>query len=249
MDWLLDLGNTRLKLASWDDGHLGEVQALAHENSDFRDGLQAWLTLLRPGDRCWLASVAGPEITTLVASALADHGCPARRVRTRAYCAGVSIAYGEPQRLGVDRFLALLAAHARGPGPWLLVSAGSALTVDLLDSEGRHHGGLIAPSPAHMRSALAARFPALAYAGGVVCDFGTDTADALAGGSLAAAAGLVERSYRRATALLGTAPRLLLAGGDGERLAECLDVASEPAPALVLEGLAVYAAVTEDEEA
>ncbi|HLS84381.1 MAG TPA: type III pantothenate kinase [Arenimonas sp.] len=249
MNWLLDLGNTRLKLAAWDGHDLGEVQALAHDSPDFRDGLQAWLALLQPGDHCWLASVAAPELAALVASALADHGCPARRVRTRPQCAGVTIAYPDPQRLGVDRFLALLAAHARGPGPWLLVSAGSALTVDLLNADGRHHGGLIAPSPAHMRSALAARFPALAYAGGAVCDFGTDTADALAAGSLAAAAGLVERSHRRATGLLGAAPRVLVSGGDGEQLRSCLELASEPAPALVLEGMAVYARVTEDEAA
>ena len=88
--------------------------------------------------------------------------------------AGVRIAYAEPSRLGVDRFLALLAAHARGPGPWLLVSAGSALTVDLLDVGGQHIGGVIAPSPEHMRAALAARFPALAYAGGEAHAFGID---------------------------------------------------------------------------
>ncbi|KAA2285407.1 type III pantothenate kinase [Arenimonas fontis] len=248
MNWLFDLGNTRLKLAAWDGDSLGEVQALAHEAGDFADRLQDWLARVRPGDVCWLASVAASAVTTQVASALAGHGNPARRARTRARCAGVSIAYADPSRLGVDRFLALLAAHARGPGPWLLVSAGSALTVDLLDAEGRHRGGLIAPSPAHMRSALAARFPALAFAGGAACDFGSDTADALAGGSLGAAAGLIERSHRRATRLLGTAPRVLLAGGDGERLGECLDLDSEQAPALVLEGLAVYAARAGEDE-
>ena len=94
----------------------------------------------------------------MVAEQLARHGCPAQRVRTLPEAAGVRIAYAEPSRLGVDRFLALLGAHARGPGPWLLVSAGSALTVDLLDSSGQHRGGVIAPSPEHMRAALAARF-------------------------------------------------------------------------------------------
>lgn len=243
MNWLLDLGNSRLKVAAWPRaGGLGEVQAWSHGATDFPATLSPWLEQLRPGDTCWLASVASSDVTATVAEQLARHGCPAQRARTLPEAAGVRIAYAEPSRLGVDRFLALLAARARGPGHWLLVSAGSALTVDLLDDDGLHRGGVIAPSPEHMRAALASRFPALAYAGGEAHAFATDTADALAGGSLGAAAGLVERSQREATRLLGKAPRVLLGGGGGERLAEALELKVEPAPALVLEGLAVYAA-------
>ena len=242
MNWLLDLGNSRLKVAPWDPaGGLGAVQAWAHGAADFAPSMQRWLTGVQPGDRCWLASVAGSEPTAAVAEALARHGNPATRARTQAECAGVRIAYAEPARLGVDRFLGLLAAHARGPGPWLTVSAGSALTVDLLDGSGQHRGGVIAPSPEHMRAALATRFPALAYAGGEAHAFATDTADALAGGSLGAVAGLVERCQREATRRLGRAPTVLLGGGGADRLAAALEIDVEPAPALVLEGLAVYA--------
>lgn len=241
--WLLDLGNTRLKVAAWHPGQgLGDVQAWTHGAADFAPSMQRWLAGVQAGDACWLASVAGSELTAAVAEALASHGNPAIRARPRAECAGVRIAYAEPSRLGVDRFLALLAAHARGPGPWLIVSAGSALTVDLLDAEGRHRGGLIAPSPEHMRSALAARFPVLAFAGGEASDFADDTADALASGSIGAAAGLVERCHRKAIHLLGAAPRVLLSGGGSPRLANALELDLERVPSLVLEGLAVYAA-------
>jgi len=242
MNWLLDLGNSRLKVAPWQpETGVGEVQAWAHGAADFAPSMQRWLAGVKAGDRCWLASVAGSELTAAVAEALASHGNPATRARTRPECAGVRIAYAEPSRLGVDRFLGLLAAQSRGPGPWLVVSAGSALTVDLLDGAGQHRGGVIAPSPEHMRAALAARFPALAFAGGEASDFASDTADALASGSVGAALGLIERCHRQATRLLGREPRVLLSGGGGERLAQALEIAVEPAPCLVLEGLAVYA--------
>ena len=132
MIWLLDLGNSRLKAASWGPGlGVGDVQAWTHAAADFVPSLQRWLQGVRPGDRCWLASVAGSDVTSTVAEALATHGNPAQRARTRAECAGVRIAYAEPARLGVDRFLGLLAAHRRAAVSWLVVSAGSALTVDL----------------------------------------------------------------------------------------------------------------------
>ena len=245
MNFLFDLGNSRLKAAAWDRaGGVGEVFAWPHGGADFAASLKGFLGFVGPRDKCWLASVAGSEITAIVAETLAKHGTPAIRARTKPECAGVRIAYAEPSRLGVDRFLGLLAAHARAPVPWLIVSAGSALTVDLIDGAGQHRGGVIAPSPEHMRAALAARFPALAYAGGEAVDFAADTADAVAGGSLGAALGLVERAHRQASRLLGVAPRVLVAGGGGQRLGEALelDAAIDAAPALVLEGLAVYAA-------
>lgn len=249
MNWLLDLGNSRLKVAPWQPGEgVGDVQAWAHGAADFAPSMQRWLAGVQAGDRCWLASVAGSELTAAVAEALASHGNPATRARTRPECAGVRIAYAEPSRLGVDRFLGLLAAQARGPGPWLVVSAGSALTVDLLDGAGQHRGGVIAPSPEHMRAALAARFPALAFAGGEASDFASDTADALASGSVGAALGLVERCHRQAARRLGREPRVLLSGGGGARLARALEIEAELVPCLVLEGLAVYAGQPEADD-
>ncbi|MBW3551827.1 MAG: type III pantothenate kinase [Proteobacteria bacterium] len=162
--------------------------------------------------------------------------------RTRADCAGVRIAYAHPDRLGVDRFLALLAAHARGNGPSLLCGVGTALTLDLLDRDGCHLGGRIAPSPTLMREALHARAAQLPIAGGEYCEFATDTEDALASGCQGAALGLIEHSIAAARRRLGTAPSLLLHGGGGEPLMPHLP-AARWAPGLVLEGLAVWVGV------
>ena len=241
MNWLLDLGNTRAKWRR-SDAPAGSAHALAHAEPRFLDDLAAALGPAAPGARAWLASVADPVLAEAVSSRLADSGYDVLRVRTRPEALGVRIAYAEPARLGVDRFLALLAAHARDDGPWLLVSVGSALTVDLLGVDGMHAGGLIAPSPAHMRQALAERFPALAVDGGQLGDWAADTGDALASGALAAAAGLVERAHRLACARLGTTPTVLVAGGGAAPVRAALPFASEFVDAPVLDGLARLAA-------
>ena len=101
-----------------------------------------------------VASVAPPGLRVALLDALTRR-CPRISLaQTRPGFAGVRIAYAHPQRLGVDRFLCLLAAHAQLAGPSLIVGVGTALTIDLLDADGRHHGGRIAPSPALMRQAL-----------------------------------------------------------------------------------------------
>jgi type III pantothenate kinase len=242
MTWLVDLGNTRAKWSRFDGRRTGPVAALAHDAPDFLDRFAAALGPPQPGDGFLLASVAAASLTDAVLRRLADAGHHGERVHVRPEALGVRIAYADPARLGVDRYLAMLAAHARGDGPWLLVSVGSALTVDLLGVDGTHAGGLIAPSPGHMRQALAQRFPALAVEGGDLGEWAADTGDALASGALAAAAGLVERAHRLARARLATDPTVLVSGGGAAPVQAALPFPSERVEAPVLDGLARLAA-------
>ncbi len=244
-DWLFDLGNTRLKLAplralgpvgTGEGGASGDpTTAYAH----VRDALgPGWTAALPPRiEVAWLASVGPPALRASLLQALVPRATRVVEVGVERTMADVRIGYREPSRLGVDRALALVGARARTRGWALVVGVGTALTLDLLDAGGRHIGGSIAPSPSLMREALHARAPQLPADGGVLLDFATDTADALATGCLGAALGLVERSRQAATALAGGAPALLLHGGGAAALLPALADA-EHAPALVIEGLA-----------
>jgi type III pantothenate kinase len=105
---------------------------------------------------------------------------------------------------------------------------------------------LIAPMPAQMRGALATRFSQLDVPEGAADDFGCDTADAVASGARSAALGLLEHSYRRACALLGKAPTVLLGGGQAELLLQAEVPGAQAAPGLVLDGMARYVKEAKD---
>ena len=236
--WLFDLGNSRLKCAPLrDDGSLGEILALSHEQTGFADELERLLP--DRGESACLASVASPDLTAAVLDVLTRRFRCISMARSNARMGGVQIAYAEPARLGVDRFLTLLAARVRGTGPWLIAGVGTALTIDLLDREGLHRGGRIGPSPRIMREALHSAAAQLPPVGGEYREFASDTADALASGCEGAALGLVDRSLTRAAQTLGEVPTLLLHGGGADMLAPHFPDALH-APALVLEGLAVW---------
>ena len=240
-DWLFDLGNSRLKCAPLEvDGKPGPVQALHHDATCFTDALDSLLPAR--GACAYVASVAAPALGVALLEALAARFRRICVARTQPQLAGVRIAYAQPEKLGVDRFLALLAARARGQAgsAWLLVGVGTALTLDLLDADGLHRGGRIAPSPALMRRALHAAAVQLPESGGDFVEFADDTEDALASGCEGAALALVERSLDQGERLLGVRPRLLLHGGGGEALQDHLPQACRE-PALVLHGLAVWA--------
>ena len=240
MDWLFDLGNTRLKCAPLQaDGSFGDVLAAAHGGVDPAQACAAILPTR--GNVAYLASVAGPALTVGLLDALTRRFRRISIARTQLAFSGLHIAYADPRKLGVDRFLALLGAHARGM-PALVVAVGTALTIDLLDADGRHRGGRIAPSPALMREALHSRAAHLPVVGGTYAEFAADTETALASGCDGAALGLIERSRHGAEALLGVAPRLWLHGGGAPALLPHLRDAGH-APRLVLEGLARWARV------
>ncbi|MDQ3269541.1 MAG: type III pantothenate kinase [Pseudomonadota bacterium] len=239
--WLFDLGNTRLKCAPLHaDGSRGEAVAIPHRGGDIA---QAIGRVLPPRFAvAHLASVADGALRVAVLDALALRCERVSLARTQARFGAVRIAYPEPRQLGVDRFLALLAAHARGGGDVLVCGIGTGLTIDLLDAVGRHHGGLIAPSPVTMREALNDRAPHLPVdGGGAGYDFADNTIDALAAGCDGAALGLIERSLAMGLEKLGRAPVLHLHGGGAEPLSALLPGASW-SPDLVLDGLAIWAA-------
>lgn len=242
MRLLLDLGNTRLKWVLQDDAGWRERGALGWD-SDVAGGLRdAWRALASPDDVLG-ASVVDAAREAIVAEAVqAGWKRDTYWVRTPAEACGVRNAYDQPQRLGVDRFLAMVAAHAGGHGPCVLAGVGTALTLDALAADGRHLGGLIAPGPQLMQQSLVdATARVRPERPGVVLDAAANTADAVASGCWQAAAALIERFARRMAPALGGSPALRLGGGDAQALLSLLECPAELAEDGVLHGLAVWA--------
>lgn len=237
--WLFDLGNTRLKCAPLrPDGSVGEVVAIDHGTGDFEGVLAAALPARI--DTAFVSAVAGPGLRLRLARALAGRCGRLSFAATSGRFGRLVVGYPEPDRLGVDRFLSLLAASGDGGGPALVCGVGTALTLDLLDPGGRHLGGCIAPSPTLMRQVLHQRAAHLPEHGGRHVSFATDTLDALASGCEGAAVALIRQRLDEAGELLQGTPRLLLHGGGARALLPLLPDA-RPRPLLVLEGLAQWA--------
>ena len=231
-DWLFDLGNTRLKFAPLRDD-TADVHALPHDAS-------TWQADLPRGDTAYLACVAAPEVRVELLDALSQRFRRIAIARTARRFAGLRIAYTDPSKLGVDRFVAMLGARRISEDAVLVVGVGTALTIDLVDATGQHRGGRIAPSPTLMREVLHQRAAQLPESGGGYVEFADDTEAALASGCEGAALALIERSLAHATRLLGQAPSLLLhGGGSGTLHAHLAGARNEPA--LVLRGVAAWA--------
>lgn len=231
---LIDVGNSRLKWALADQqAMLGPAQALAHGGDPA--SVVELLSVPTSVHDVWIANVTGEAHGERLAAALAmRHHLSPRFAKPIEGLQGLRIAYQDPARFGVDRWLALLAAWSRERVAACVVSAGTALTFDAVDDRGQHLGGVIASGLMTAQQAVlgATRFaaagPEIHYTAGL----GTDTEACVRQGALHACVGLIERLAARYGG-----QRAYLTGGDAETLRPHLSGDWMVVPDLVLEGL------------
>lgn len=246
MNLLIDIGNTNLRWTPYGAGAEWSVRIARHSGAIPLDLLAAWEGI-RPPSRVIISHVGGPAVAEALRRVTrALWRVEPEYVRVASVAAGVRIAYENPERFGVDRWLALIAAHAERRQTTLILDAGSAATFDLLLADGRHLGGLILPGIEMMRTSLlmGTHIPRVEYEPTDV-DWATDTTTAVAAGSLGAISALATRLYDRLAEAAGESPRFILTGGDAERLRPYLDRPSETIPDLVLRGLVALNAEAE----
>lgn len=239
----LDAGNTRLKYGLH-DGTAWQVQG-AIDYADF-DRLASRLQV--SPERIIACNVAGTVVAMQIERFAGQLAVPLAWFGSGAECGGVTNGYTCPAQLGADRWAALVGARALQPGAVLVVMAGTATTIDLLDEHGVFRGGLILPGLSLMRQALAKSTAALPEASGRFSWLPTNTGDAIVSGALMATLGAIERMARRlastSTVLALHYPRgasgnfcCLLSGGAAGELLPHLDLPVRPIEHLVLEGL------------
>ncbi|NEV65144.1 type III pantothenate kinase [Thiorhodococcus minor] len=238
MNLLIDIGNSNLRWTRHGDGCTWDLSVARHSGGIPLDLLAQW-ERLEPPERLIVSNVGGQDVAaalTRVARAL--WGRSPDFLHTQAAFGGVRIAYEEPRRFGVDRWLGLIAAHAHTEQACLVVDVGTAATFDLLLADGQHLGGLILPGVEMMRKSLlmGTRIPRI-EADPAADPWATDTGPAVAAGSIHALAALATRLFDRLAVEAGRQPSLILTGGDAERIRPALDQPSELVPDLVLQGM------------
>ena len=136
----IDIGNSAVKWCTRDS----EV---------FTQGVDLFsLELLPKVDSVWVSAVAHLNIVQAIKTQFSN----VKLVEPLKQYGRLTLSYDDPSKLGVDRFLAMLAALERFLNqPLLVIDAGSAVTFDVIDAKGMHQGGLIMPGIRALRESFA----------------------------------------------------------------------------------------------
>ena len=245
---LLDAGNTRLKWAVVDATHVH-----AHPADADLSGSAAWLGQGAIGydalasiaeqwqqwglTACYGVRVANDASISIVQQLLTPIELEVRWMGARERAGGVHNAYLPPHSLGADRLAALVAVRKRTADNALVISAGTALTIDALDASGHFLGGMILPGLHRMRYALEQDTAQIGRQYGKFEDFPINTADAVESGLISACTGAIATMQANLEKKCGSPPRIFLTGGDGASLRFFLPDGVTMVPALVLEGV------------
>jgi type III pantothenate kinase len=232
---LLDVGNSRCKWALVQDG--AWIRQGVAGNTEWV-ALQQALSALPVPSRILISNVAGEAMAQRLSAVCAAWKTPLEFVTASAGQCGVRNCYEQPERLGSDRWAALLAAWKQVKGACLVVNCGTATTVDALSAQGEFLGGLILPGVSLMQNSLATNTAQLLAEQGSLRDFPRNTADAIHSGMLRATLGAIRHQY----GLLqsgGASVRCLLGGGAAGVVQPHLDLPSERMDNLVLTGLQI----------
>ena len=241
---LIDAGNSRLKWVLCGGGRLRPVAAAEGHGKEAIAELTSALPPPADLDGIWLSHVLGASFERGLCEALgrAGYGPPSvASVPTGGCGHGVRVAYNSPSQLGVDRFLAMVAARQHDCH-CLVVDCGTAVTIDALSGDGGHLGGVILPGPALMqRSLLGAAHGVRRASDGPADVFATDTAAGVSAGTWHGVAAAIDRIGDQLASHWSEPPWRLITGGDAGRLLPLLGRDYQPCPDLVLRGLAVVA--------
>ncbi len=240
---LVDAGNTRIKWAlaapGAVPGHWRAYGSLAYADAETdADALAAHWSGLSPTGAL-VSNVAGDATAARLARHLEGLGLPASAVqwfRSLPECAGVRNGYAQPAQLGSDRFASLIGARHRFPRERLLVvTCGTATTIDALEADGRFIGGMIAPGLGTMARSLAlntAQLPAVVAATRERV-FADTTQQAIISGCLSAQVGAIAQ----AMAQRDPVARCVISGGAAPYIVPHLPFGCDAVDNLVLLGL------------
>ena len=232
----IDIGNTRAKWRLSSGGSAIDSGALDTQCKDW-----AVLQSLRSHQpkRVRVSNVAGSEVAERVRYIAAKvFGLEVEFAVASKVVGEVVSGYEQPEQLGVDRWLALLAGWELFGSKCVVVDAGSALTFDFLDERARHLGGYIIPGRQMMLNSLFGGTSGVRAKASLADDlsYGQNTDSAVHNGCLAMTIALIEKTL--STGGLGM-NKLVLTGGDAKSLLIHLPSSVIHIPDLVLDGLAL----------
>ncbi|KAK2701799.1 hypothetical protein QYM36_019554 [Artemia franciscana] len=143
---LIDVGNTRIKLALSEQGEFIDRDQFRWQESDLTQHFHQITSQWRTPSEVAVSNVAGPSVERLINTYCEKNWrVTPRFAKTQSECGGLMNVYPKPETLGIDRWLAMLGAWHPRRKAVCVIDCGSAVTIDRVNEAGQHLGGLIAP--------------------------------------------------------------------------------------------------------
>lgn len=241
---LIDAGNSRLKWVLRDNGQQHPARTIGYGDRPLPQLFEGQWSDIAPPKRVLVINVAGPLLGQALASWVRGAwSLTTEFVQVERDAYGVRVAYDDPSRLGVDRWVGLLAARHLLRGAVCVIDCGSAITLDVMTGSGEHVGGVIVPGVTLMQKSLVENTQGIGLAPdpGEYPRLARDTSSAVRAGSHWAAVGFIDRMVEEVRQEIDVPLMTVITGGDAPRLLTHLTGAYQHEPDWLFKGLAIIA--------
>jgi len=238
----LDVGNSRVKIALVSKGRYEVLPAV--ELSEFLtdDGFDPLLKGKKI-EAVYIVSVTSHENLERLKLFVQEKYClfPIILTAQKSAC-GLDSGYEDFHQLGDDRCMAMQGAIGFYKAPPIVISAGTAMTLDAI-KEGKHLGGFIVPGLNSLRTSLAMDTAALSMVKDVDSEatvpglLAKNTETAILGGTLYMTVAYLNTIISDLNTQLKTTFKVILTGGNAKQLSVLIDSPSEVIPDLILQGM------------
>lgn len=245
----IDAGNTNIVFALLDGRDIRARWRIATDPRRTADEYAVWLSQLLNLEGYDRAQVTGVIIGTVVPRALHNLQVLASKYfGTDAVIAGadgwpIRLDVDEPQSMGADRALNIIAAHEKHVGDKIVIDFGTATTFEVADFDGAYKGGIIAPGINLSLDALvsaAAKLPRVAIeAPASTSVIGLNTADQMHIGIYWGYIAMIEGLVARVKAQIGRPVKVIATGGLAVLFEKHTSVFDVIEPDLTIQGLAI----------
>lgn len=239
----IDIGNTRIGLAVWDDDGLrGARRVSTTDESGWADALRgAWGELRGAHRRAVVVSSVVPTATRRVADMVSATLEVDPHIVREDVPLPLPLEIEGVDQVGADRVCSAAAAFDRIQGVCAVASFGTAITIDCVSEAGKFLGGAILPGLSMSARALRAETAQLPQIELVApsAPFGGTTAAAITNGIVFGAVGAMREIVERFAVELNCWPYLIITGGDAPLIAQHAPFVDSHVPDLCLIGVAL----------
>jgi type III pantothenate kinase len=243
LNLLVDIGNTCIKWAVENKSTLAPQGVIQYRQADLSYLLnEHWKSIPLP-EQVLVSSVAGEDIRDILSEWVINNWqVKIRFASVEHFACGVTNAYHDVSQLGVDRWLAVIAAWDRYRSPACIIDCGTAITIDGINFEGRHLGGLIIPGLTMMQEILTrnTRGIDVDIDDQIELEFGRDTQSGVSNGCSFAAVALIDRIVKKMHTEMGDGLKCVITGGAAQFLMPLLKDDFITDSHLVLHGLTTF---------
>lgn len=232
---LVDAGNSRIKSVS--------LNAVKTQEPQVHQSLSSFLRFLdtQKYTNVVFSNVGSQDISNAIVAYCDEHNMRSKEIVTEKKRFGLKNSYQREEKMGVDRWLAMIAGLEMTSHPFCVIDVGTAITCDFV-ADGQHLGGWIIPGFEIMRNALVENTAKVTADDKIplTLSLGTNTEDCVSQGCMAAVKGV----YLSAVDYLSSkqSPFVVIIGGGGKNMLAFKHSADTICSAnLVVHGLARYA--------